>query len=170
MRKSAPRRALTKSTLLSAACMSAACASAPTPRPVLPTECPPGSEETLRRFNVIETYAFNVILWPIEEYNSTEPRTVKEGPWTATVLQPWGDIMMRSTLEGVLYLEGDRLHGRFTRLRPRGMSEDFPICLQMKGLRPKGLGQWGQPLEPESRRGKIIVYGKVFMTPVRSFK
>lgn len=154
MRKSPPRRSLMKSTLVSAACMSAACVSAPAPRPVLPTECPPGSAETLRRFGVEENAVLRGVLVPIREAteSKTKKLTVREGPWTAFLLIREGEIPPDSKFKGVLYLKNGLLHGRFTRLQLRDSNEEHPVCLQLSSGR--GLGH---DLEPESRPGKPVV-------------
>ncbi|ATB37346.1 hypothetical protein CYFUS_002768 [Cystobacter fuscus] len=156
MRKPHPGRSLLKSTLVSAACVGTGCASTPPPRPRPSPECPPGHQETLKRFGVVWPSWHTVILIPLEESRKSriETLTVQEGPFTtAQVHGDWEGIPDQTKLYGELYFKDNRIHGHFTQLILR-TGEVLPICMRLtEGIHP------GMPMEPGSQpsKGKAII-------------
>ena len=150
--------------LLAATCVAgSACVSGPQHRePPKPAECPPGSDETLRRFNLMAGRLEPIIIPPFKA-NSPEA-LVSEGPVTGEVLPPWGDLPGHTRIYGELFFAKGHVYGRFTQARlPDGGF--IPVCLELVTSHEK----LGTAMEPGSTSEKARVPSMMFIRPVFRF-
>ncbi|OJT16746.1 hypothetical protein BO221_48965 [Archangium sp. Cb G35] len=154
----------TTRTLLAAGCIAgSACVSGPQHRqPPKPADCPPGAAATHKRFNIIPERPDPIIIRP---YDTQSPETlVSEGPATAEILPPWGDLPPRIRIDGELFFAKNHVYGRFTRAHlPNG--ELVPVCLQVRTT--KGLGI---AMEPGSTPEQARVSNIMSIQPVSRFE
>ncbi|ATB27393.1 serine/threonine protein kinase [Melittangium boletus] len=163
MRKPHPGRTPVASTVVTAAaCLSAACATAPRPLPP-PANCPPGSEESAKRFGLRLYRPYLGVLAPRDSLIGTKNMyriTVRDGARsTLETLTEWAQLPDRSLFQGELYFARNGVHGRYTRLTlPSG--ESFPICATL----------W-KPIEtqPGSTSEKAIINPFTYLTVVPEF-
>ncbi|MFY0565716.1 serine/threonine protein kinase [Archangium lansingense] len=137
--------------LLAAGCIAgSACVSGPQQRqPPEPAECPPGSEATRKRFNIIPGRPDRIIIPPFD--TQYPDALVSEGPVTAEILPEWGDLPRRIRIDGELFFGKGRVYGRFTRAHlPDG--EIVPVCLQLWTTQGLGIA-----MEPGSTSEKARV-------------
>jgi len=161
----------TTQALLAATCVaSSACVGGLQNRqPPKPAECPPGAEATHKRFNVIPLRPEPITILPLD---TPQPEGwFSEGPVTAQILVPWGDLPKRLRIDGELFFAKGRLHGRFTQAHlPNG--EVVPVCLQLWSLgeRSDSPGSAGVATAPDSTAKKARLLGRmIFVEPVPRF-
>ena len=111
--------------VVAAACLEMACAGGqlrPTPPP---EECPPGAVEAmLNQLRMTSRRA--ATFFPIR---SMRYITVKEGPVSLAVWEPWGKLPAGTQFFGRLIFGPGRVYGRFTEARtPEGR---FPVCVEL---------------------------------------
>ncbi|HZH16905.1 MAG TPA: protein kinase [Archangium sp.] len=171
--KKEPKMTKSKTTqaLLAATCVaSSACVGGLQNRqPPKPAECPPGAEATHKRFNVIPLRPEPITILPLD---TPQPEGwFSEGPVTAQILVPWGDLPKRLRIDGELFFAKGRLHGRFTQAHlPNG--EVVPVCLQLWSLgeRSDSPGSAGVATAPDSTAKKARLLGRmIFVEPVPRF-
>ncbi|KFA87638.1 serine/threonine protein kinase [Archangium violaceum] len=149
--------------LLAAGCVAgSACVSGPQyrQRPA-PADCPPGVDETYERFNIF-TRTDRIGIPP---FGPRPPEIlVSEGPVTAEILPPWGNLPGGILIDGELFFTKGHVYGRFTQAHlPNG--EIVPVCLQIRTS--KGLGI---AMEPGSTREKARVSNIMSIQPVSRFE
>jgi serine/threonine-protein kinase len=160
-----PRKArslVATAALTGATCVGSACVSGPQQRPPPPpADCPPGSDEAHRRFDI--HYGWHGALFaPFEGPVLIIP--VKEGPVTARSIGPWGRLPDLTFFSGQLYIGTERVYGRFTEARlPSG--EVVPVCLEMYLNTELGV-----PLENGSTPERPLMLSSVSVVPVKRFK
>ncbi|WNG47674.1 serine/threonine protein kinase [Archangium minus] len=163
MMTSKKARSLAAATLITGAatCVGPGCASVQR-RPPPPEEpCPPGSEETNKRFNNPAGRILHV------SFGIPLPGTVtvSEGNHTVWIEEGMDKIPYRSLLHGKLLFGDNRVYGRFTKIELKGSREVFPICIELdevvvdKVLNRNIGREIGIPMEPGSTPEKAIVGG-----------
>lgn len=150
--------------LLAAGCIAgSACVSGPQHRqPPKPAECPPGAQATVKRFNIIPGNGERIIVQPFDtEYPDA---LLSQGPVTAEILPPWGDLPRRIRIDGELFFAKGHVYGRFTRAHLPG-GEIVPVCLEV--VTSQGLGI---AMEPGSTSEKARVSNIMSVEPVLRFR
>ncbi|HYO72904.1 MAG TPA: serine/threonine-protein kinase, partial [Archangium sp.] len=151
--------------LLAAGCIAgSACVSGPQhrQRPDL-ADCPPGANETHKRFNIIPMQAYRISIPP---FGTHPPEIlVSEGPVTAKVLPPMGDLPSGIRIDGELFFTKRHVYGRFSQAHlPNG--EIVPVCMEIWTTQGFGIA-----MEPGSTREKALVSNIMSVVePVARFK
>ncbi len=136
-------------------------------QPPKPAECPPGAEATHKRFNVLPLRPEPIAILPLD--TPYPEGWFSEGPVSARILPPWGDLPRGIRIDGELFFAKGRVHGRFTRAHlPNG--EIVPVCLQLWSLDSKDAGSAGIAAAPDSTAKKARLVGRmIFAEPVPRF-
>jgi serine/threonine-protein kinase len=124
----------TRSAFIAACLASSACASGPKVKPPPPPEdCPPGSREIHKRFDVPE-WSSLAATFDLDLSDGYEGVYVpaREGPILAAIVTSRTKMESGTILSGRLFIETNGIHMRFTEARlPSG--ERVPVCLHAYG-------------------------------------
>ncbi|QRO02313.1 serine/threonine protein kinase [Archangium violaceum] len=134
-----------------------------------PTECPPGSVQTMKalgfRIGKSETALF-------PRPDEDEPFVpVREGPGTTMEIvleNPTTEVPGGSMVSGQLFFGTDRIHGRFTHLHtPNGYT--YPICMVLVN-RNDDMGVGDDNVKPGEKPGTLRISWSEGVMPVEHFK
>jgi eukaryotic-like serine/threonine-protein kinase len=161
MKMSSTVRGFIVATLTGSACVGSGCATSPLQRPPPPQEeCPPGAWEAMERLSI--QYGDTFI------YDPTQPSAgrviVKEGDFSAVIMQDWGGLPAGTSVYGELIFGKGRVYGRLKQAMLPG-GEVVPICAEML----EGTNLPGTAMEPESTAENVVVRAPFLIGPVPHF-
>jgi serine/threonine-protein kinase len=124
-----------------------ACVSGPELRPPPPADCPPGHEETRKRFDFAVSHDVKG-LWVLPYADTMDNRWVpaSQGPMRVKALSQWRKLPEGSVLVGESFIGKNLFYGRFTQVQlPDG--ETLPVCMEV--AHGDHSEKPGLPMDPE---------------------
>ncbi|QRK06714.1 serine/threonine protein kinase [Archangium violaceum] len=171
MMTSKKARSLAAATLIT--CVGPGCASVQRRQPPPEEACPPGSEETLKRFGILVGQSMYLSLQlPIQGMVPVSEGGISV--WLEEIL-PERLLPYRSMLHGKLLFGDNRVYGRFTKLQLKGSEEFLPICIELdeivtdRRLNMNIGTATGVSVHPGSTPEKAIVRGLLRASVVHRF-
>ena len=107
-----------------------ACVSGPELRPPPPADCPPGHEETHKRFGLVVEHVKSLWLLPYADTMDNRWVPASQGPMRLKARSQWVNLPEGSVVVGESFIGKNLLYGRFTQVQlPDG--ETLPVCMEL---------------------------------------
>ncbi|WP_158501782.1 serine/threonine protein kinase [Vitiosangium sp. GDMCC 1.1324] len=139
----------------------------PTPQPAAP--CPEGALQAMKELGLLKRRDRTGFVYFPGIEDTRQNVTVRSGPGAKLVLRTttWGMLPQGTVLSGELFVERERVYGRFTQAHtPEGHT--YPVCLELYDSTRDD--QWGVRREPGGTADTANIAGGTKLESVEEFQ